>query len=468
MNSATVLVVDDERLIRQYIEVLLDDEGYAPVLAEGAVAARKAFAERAPDAAILDLRLPDGDGLTLLREFREADPDIAILMLSAHGDITIAVEAVKAGAYHFLEKPPKTEILLTSLANALEARTLKRTVSGLRRQAGWHLSGVVIVGKSPAMRRIVDAIEKVAASDASTVLIRGESGVGKEVVAQAIHAHSARSEFPFLEVNCTALPETLLESELFGHERGAFTDARERKLGLLELADRGSVLLDEIGDLPPASQAKLLRFLETRTFKRVGGIRDVSVDVRIIASTNRDLDGAVRDGTFRRDLFYRINVIPLTVPPLRDRPEDVEPLARYFVEQMTAALRRPSRGMAPEAVGMMERYSWPGNVRELRNVIERAVILEDGPEILATHLPDELQPGARAVDLEPGFRLPPAGIDLEELEKDLLRQALRRTRGNKTRAAQLLGLSRDTLRYRIEKYEMAGSGPEDTTPSGQG
>jgi DNA-binding NtrC family response regulator len=452
VHKDRVLVVDDEDLIRRWLDAFLDAEGYEVTLAEDAAAARASFPASPPHAIILDLKLPDGDGMSLLEEFLEADPELAIIMLSAHGDIGTAVNAVKMGAYHFLEKPPKPEVLLTTLAKGLEARSLKRTVSGLRRQAGWLFSGVEIVGRSAAMRKVVDLVGKVAGSDSSTVLVRGESGVGKEVVAQAIHAHSARAEYPFLEINCTALPETLLESELFGHERGAFTDARERKKGLLELADRGTVLLDEIGDLPPGAQAKLLRFLETRTFKRVGGMQDISVDVRIVASTNRDLEAAVRDQSFRRDLFYRLNVIPLTIPPLRERPEDVDPLAKFFLQQLVTAMRRPVKEISREAMAMLERYSWPGNARELRNVIERAVILEEAAEILPEHLPDELQPGARAIDLDPGFSLPPAGVNIEELEKDLLRQALTRTQGNKTRAAELLCLSRDTLRYRLEKY----------------
>ncbi|MFQ6047037.1 MAG: sigma-54 interaction domain-containing protein, partial [Gemmatimonadales bacterium] len=335
-------------------------------------------------------------------------------------------------------------------------RTLKRTVSVLRRQAGWQFADVEVVGRSSAMQHVVDMVGKVAASEGTTVLVRGESGVGKEVVARAIHARSARAEFPFLEINCTALPETLLESELFGHERGAFTDARQRKQGLLELGDRGTVLLDEIGDLPAGAQAKLLRFLETRSFKRVGGVRDISVDVRIIASTNRDLDVAVGDGSFRRDLFYRLNVFPIIIPPLRERAEDVEPLALHFLESMTTALRRPARKISREALRMLERYAWPGNVREVRNVVERAVILEEGEEILPEHLPDELRLGTGAVDLAPGFALPPGGIDLEQLEKDLIQQALVQAQGNKTRAASLLGMSRDTLRYRLEKYELSG------------
>lgn len=458
MSGERILVVDDEKLIRQYLEALLTGEGYDVILADSAATAREAAIQQTPDAAILDLRLPDGDGMTLLKEFLEADPDMATLMLSAHGDIETAVEAVKLGAYTFLEKPPKTEVLLSTLAHALEARSLKRTVSGLRRQAGWQLSGVTIIGRSPAMRDVVDFIAKVATSDSSTVLILGESGVGKEVVAQAIHAHGARAKFPFLEINCTALPESLLESELFGHEKGAFTDARQRKQGLLELADRGTVLLDEIGDLPPGAQAKLLRFLETRTFKRVGGIRDISVDVRIIAATNRNLEQAIQDRSFRPDLFYRLNVIPLTISPLRDRPEDIEPLAQHFLDHFSTTLRRPPRTMSRDAVAVLERYGWPGNVREVRNVMERITILEEEPEIGPEQLPDELRLGARVADLGLGLQLPAAGVDLEELEKDLLRQALERTRGNRTRAAQLLSLSRDTLRYRIEKYHMSDVG----------
>ncbi|MFQ5747468.1 MAG: sigma-54-dependent transcriptional regulator [Gemmatimonadota bacterium] len=460
MADRSVLVVDDESLIRVWLEAHLTEAGYRVAVAESAAAGRAAFKDSPPDGAILDLKLPDGSGMDLLREFMDADPDLTALILSAHGDIGIAVEAVKLGAFHFLEKPPGLELLLNTLEKGLETRSLRRTVSGLRRQAGWQIADVEIVGRSAAMRRVVELVGKVAASESTTVLVRGESGVGKEIVGRAIHAQSARAEFPFLEINCTALPETLLESELFGHEKGAFTDARERKLGLLEMADRGTVLLDEIGDLPPGAQAKLLRFLETRSFKRVGGVRDIEVDVRIVASTNRDLEAAVRTGSFRRDLFFRINVIPLVISPLRERPEDIEPLARYFVERLTASLRRAPRTIAREAMTMLERYAWPGNVRELKNVIERAVILEEGPEILPSHLPDELKPGRRALDLEPEFRLPAGGIDLEDLEKDLIRQALAQTRGNKTRAAELLGLTRDTLRYRIEKYELAAENAE--------
>lgn len=458
MNPAVpsrVLVVDDELLIRAWLEAHLSDAGYLVDVTESLAAARKQFTSHPPDAVLLDLRLPDGNGLDLLREFLEVDPDLVVIILSAHGDIATAVDAVQQGAHHFLEKPPKLEDIQVTLARGLETRGLRRVVSGLRRQAGWQFAGVEIVGRSAAMAHIVELVGKVAASGNTTVMLRGESGVGKEVIAQAIHVRSPRRDFPFLEINCTALPETLLESELFGHEKGAFTDARSRKQGLLELADRGTVLLDEIGDLPLGAQAKLLRFLETHTFKRVGGMRNIAVDVRILASTNRDLEQAMREGQFRQDLFFRLNVVPITIPPLRERAEDVEPLAQHFLNLITTALRRPTRSISRPAMTLLERYGWPGNVRELKNVIERAVILEEGSELLPAHLPEEMKPGGRALDLQPGYRLPPGGIDLEALERDLIRQAMEQVDGNKTRAAGLLGLTRDTLRYRIEKHDLA-------------
>lgn len=454
MTKGRVLVVDDEELIRVWLEAHLSEAGYEVTLAESAEVARQLFHSEPPDATLLDLRLPDGNGLDLLKEVLDVDPNVVPIILTAHGDISTAVDAVKLGAYNFLEKPPKLEDLVITLEKGLETRALKRAVTGLRKQAGWQFAGVEIVGRSEQMQRVVDLVSKVAVTEGTTVLLRGESGVGKEVVARAIHARSPRADFPFLEINCTALPEALLESELFGHERGAFTDAKERKLGLLEVADGGSVLLDEIGDLPLGSQAKLLRFLETRTFKRVGGVRDIKVDVRIIASTNKELEQAVREGGFRRDLYYRLNVVPIVIPPLRERPEDVRPLAEFFLDAMTKSLRRPARTISKTALDMLTRYAWPGNVRELRNVIERATILEEGPEILPDHLPDELRLGSSAIDLSPGYALPPGGIDLDALEKDLIRQALEQAKGNKTRAASLLGMTRDRLRYRLEKYHV--------------
>ncbi|MEZ4588294.1 MAG: sigma-54 dependent transcriptional regulator [Gemmatimonadales bacterium] len=455
-RRSRVLVVDDEQLVRAWLEAHLSESGYDVAVARDATEARRRFAALVPHAVLLDLKLPDGSGLELLKEFVEADPALVAIMLTAHGDVGTAVATVRAGAYHFLEKPPQLEELLLTLAKGLEARQLRHTVSVLRRQAGWRLADVEIVGRSKAMSRVVALVDRVAASDSTTVLIRGESGVGKELIARGVHARSRRHEQPFLEINCTALPETLLESELFGHEQGAFTDAKERKQGLLELADRGTVLLDEIGDLPLGAQAKLLRFLEARSFKRVGGVRDIAVDVRIIASTNRDLEAAVRQGSFRLDLFFRLNVVPILVPALRERPEDVEPLANHLLNRIATTMRRPARVIRRDTLAMLERYAWPGNVRELKNVLERGMIVGDGSQLLPEHLPTELKPGGEARALEPGFRLPPGGIVLEALERDLIRQALEESRGNKTRAAGLLGLTRDTLRYRIEKHGLDG------------
>ena len=447
-----VLAVDDEKLIRVWLATHLEEAGYEVLTAGSLGEARTVLAENPVDALILDLRLPDGHGMDFLGEALESESELVVIVLSAHGDIETAVDAVKLGAYHFLEKPCKLDDLLNTLAKGLETRVLKRTVSGLRRQAGWQIEGVEIIGRSGAMRTIVELIEKVAESESTTVLVRGESGVGKEIVARAIHARSTRRDYPFLEINCTALPETLLESELFGYEKGAFTDARERKKGLLEFADKGTILLDEIGDLAAGSQAKLLRFLETRSFKRVGGVRDIKVDVRIVASTNRDLEAAIAERGFRIDLFYRLNVVPIEIPPLRERTEDIEPLARHYLDHFTTSLRRPARTLAPDTIRLLESYAWPGNVRELKNVMERAVILHDDSVVEPDHLPTILGSGQTGLDRPDGYELPDNGIDLEELEVDLLLQALRRAGGSKTAAARLLGLSRDTFRYRIEKY----------------
>ena len=447
-----VLAVDDEKLIRVWLGTHLEEAGYE-VLTAGTLGEARTLLEQHPiDALILDLRLPDGNGMEFLSEAMETESDLVVIVLSAHGDIETAIDAVKLGAYHFLEKPCTLDDLLITLEKGLETRVLKRTVSGLRRQAGWQIEDVEIIGRSGAMRTIVELIEKVAESEGTTVLVRGESGVGKEIVARAIHSRSTRRDYPFLEINCTALPETLLESELFGYEKGAFTDARERKKGLLEFADKGTILLDEIGDLAAGSQAKLLRFLETRSFKRVGGVRDINVDVRIVASTNRDLEAAIAERAFRVDLFYRLNVVPIEIPPLRERAEDIEPLARHYLDHFTTSLRKPARTLAPDTLRKLASYSWPGNVRELKNVMERAVILHDESVVEPDHLPSLLDDGRTVLGRPDGYELPENGIDLEELEADLLRQALRRAGGSKTSAARLLGLSRDTLRYRIDKY----------------
>jgi DNA-binding NtrC family response regulator len=365
---------------------------------------------------------------------------------------------VKAGAYHFLEKPVDLDDLLITIEKGLEAQRLRREIAALRTQHRWQFANVEFVGRSGAARELAETVEKVARTEAATVLLQGESGTGKDLVARAIHARSSRKDQPFLEINCTTLPEQLVEAELFGHERGAFTDARERKKGLAELADGGTLLLDEIGDMSLGAQAKLLRFLEDSRFRRLGGTADIPVNVRVIAATNQKLDVAVGEGRFRSDLYYRLKVVDLYVPPLRERPEDCAPLALYFVEQLARDLKREPPTVTPEAIRVLEAYHWPGNIRELRNVLERLLIFEETVNILPEHLPLEIRRAALPTNGERHIvQLPAEGFRMEDVERNAIEQALVRTGGNVAGAARLLGLSRDTLRYRIKKYELRTS-----------
>lgn len=454
-----IAVVDDEPLIRTWLAEHLGAAGYAVETAASGEEAQRLVQDKGPALILLDLRLPDADGLGLLEQFREIDREVVVMIMTAYGEIETAVKAVKAGAYHFLQKPLDLDDLLITIEKGLEARGLRKQVAVLREQHRWQFASVELVGRSQAMQEIAQTAEKVGRTESATVLLQGESGTGKDVVARAIHARSARSDHPFLEINCTALPEHLVESELFGHERGAFTDARERKKGLAELADGGTLFLDEIGHAPAGTQAKLLRFLEDSKFRRVGGTNDVRVDVRVIAATNRDLTSAVEDGAFRSDLYYRLNVVPMYIPPLRERLEDVEPLALYFVERLARDLKRDPASLPKSTLRMLEAYPWPGNVRELRNVLERVLILEDTNEIRPEHLPVEIRAGSpRGGSDGRVVQLPPDGLPLLAVERDLIQQALGRAGGNITRAAKLLGLSRDTLRYRIEKYGLHRAG----------
>jgi DNA-binding NtrC family response regulator len=453
-DGIRIAVVDDDALTATWLSEHLRSAGYSVETASTGAAALALVQQTAPALMLLDLRLPDASGLELLELCRKLDRDLMIVMITAYGEIETAVHAVKAGAYDFLEKPPNLEDLLITIEKALEARRLRQRVAVYEEQQSWQFADVKLVGRSAAMGALAETVEKVARAGPVTVLLRGESGTGKDLVARAIHARSDRRDNPFLQINCTALPEHLVESELFGHERGAYTDARERKRGLAELADSGTLFLDEIGDMPWAAQAKLLRFLEDSKFKRVGGTADVRVDVRLVAATNRDLEAAIADKSFRSDLFYRLNVVPIMMPPLRERPEDIAPLTEYFAIQLSRDLKREAPRILPETMAMLEAYDWPGNVRELRNVLERALILEDATELRPEHL--TVQPATATHAASPAgaaaVRLPPGGLVLTEVELELLRQALARTDGNVTRAARLLGLTRDTLRYRMEKY----------------
>ncbi|MFH1765509.1 MAG: sigma-54 dependent transcriptional regulator [Gemmatimonadota bacterium] len=448
-----ILVVDDEELIQVWLGERLRAAGYDVATASTRAEARELVKESNPALMLLDLRLPDGDGIQLLDGFREIDRELVVIIVTAYGEIQTAVEAVKAGAYDFVEKPVEFDSLLLSIEKGLEKRRLRQQVESLREQHRWRFANIDLVARSSAMGAIVNTIKKVAKAESATILLSGESGTGKDLLAKAVHAWSPRADHPFLEINCSALPENLVESELFGHERGAFTDARSRKKGLAELADGGTLFLDEVGDMPPGTQPKVLRFLEDSRFKRVGGTSDIRVDVRVIAATNHNLPQMVETGAFRSDLFFRLNVVPIHIPPLRERPDDIIPLAEYFVEELSKDLKRDPVKLTGSAVRLLESYPWPGNVRELRNILERVLILEDVRELRAEHLPIEIHEARAASGEVSGLRqLPSEGLRLEDVERDLIRQALARSQGNVTRAAGLLGISRDTLRYRLTKF----------------
>jgi DNA-binding NtrC family response regulator len=450
MAKPTILVVDDEALIRWSITERLRAEGYEVLEAETGAAALEQLPEGV-DLALLDYRLPDTDGVTVLRRIKEVDPDILVILLTAFATVDTAVEAMKIGAYHVANKPFNLDELVAMVQRALETTRLRRELRQLRANEARPYSLQRIVGASESMAALRNLVSKVAASPASTVLLTGESGTGKDLVAKVLHYSSARASRPFMNITCSALPETLLESELFGHERGAFTDARLQKRGLLETADGGTVFLDEIGEMVPALQAKLLRVLEEKSFKRVGGAADIRVDVRVIAATNRNLEEEVAKGRFRSDLYYRLNVLPLALPPLRNHLDDVPALVDFFVDGFNREFRKNILGATPAALRVLQAYGWPGNVRELRNVIERAMLLAEGPHLEAHDFAALSAVGAPS----DGIELPPNGVDLEQLERSLVIQALRRSGGNQTKAASLLGLNRDQIRYRIEKFGLS-------------
>jgi len=454
--SASVLVVDDERLIRWSLEQQLQREGYRVHSAENGALALQCAQTEPPDVVLLDVRLPDRDGLELLERFRARDPECLVIMMTAHGGVDSAVRAMKLGAYDYLIKPFDIDELKLTLRKALDTRTLHREVARLQAEASHGSALDDLVGVGESVRDLKVLIQRIAQSDATTVLLQGESGTGKDLVARIIHYASARARGPFLPVNCVALPEHLLESELFGHEKGAFTDAKTQKKGLFEQADGGTVYLDEIGDMRMDLQGKLLRLIEEKTFRRIGGVRDFRADVRIIAATNRDLKNTLAAGQFRMDLYYRLKVFPIVLPPLRDRPEDILLLARCFIGRFSREMRREPPDIAPEAEIWLQQYAWPGNVRELRNVVERALILSAGGTLQAEHLPpemrDKLDAGDSGAAAAATFPLPATGLRLEEVERDLVRQALDASAGNQVRAARLLGISRDALRTRMKKF----------------
>ena len=452
MAKPTILVVDDEALIRWSLTERLKSEGYEVLEAETGAAALEQLPEGI-DLVLLDYKLPDTDGVAVLRKIKEFDQDILVIMLTAFASVETAVEAMKLGAYHFANKPFNLDEVVATVERALETTRLRREVRQYRTNAARPYSLQSIVGSSPAMTALRQLVARVATSPASTVLLTGESGTGKDLVAKIIHYTSDRASRSFMNITCSALPEQLLESELFGHERGAFTDARLQKRGLLETADGGTVFLDEIGEMVPALQAKLLRFLEEKAFKRVGGAHDIRVDVRVVAATNRNLEEEVAKGRFRSDLYYRLNVLPIAIAPLRAHAEDIPLLVEYFIDGFNSEFRKRLLGASPSAYAALQHYGWPGNVRELRNVVERAMLLSDAERLEARDF------AALSTTASPGedFELPAKGVDLEALERSLVSQALKRAGGNQTKAAALLGLNRDQIRYRIEKFGLTVS-----------
>jgi two-component system, NtrC family, response regulator AtoC len=461
--KARVLIVDDEKTFRVVAEAALLAEGYEVVSAASGREALERFREQPPDLVVLDRNLPDTDGLSLLSRFRESETPPLVIMATAYAEVDHAVQALKLGAHDYLTKPLQLPELVHKVSVALQTRRLERRLGAL--QSLGATKRPVHLGDSAAMKRITELVEAVAQSPDTTVLIEGESGTGKQVVASLIHRRTARrSSEPFVELNAASLPEQFVESELFGHERGAFTDAKSQKRGLLELADQGSMFLDEIGELPQTIQAKLLKVLETSTFRRLGGTADVSVDVRFIAATNRNLAKAVEEGAFRKDLYHRLDVFRIELPPLRERPEDVLPLATAFTLELAERMGKHVNGLTPEAEAQLKSYSYPGNVRELRNVIERAVILESGEKISAgsvllnakAAVPAAPAGGASAFEEAMGkLGRPPT---LEEMERDYLARILEYAGGNKSQVSRLTGLSYPTVARKITEYGLEPKG----------
>ncbi len=459
-----ILIVDDETLIRKSLGQVLSRKGYDMTAAASGAEARRLFAPGEFSLVLLDLRLPDASGIDLLREFKAAQPDLLVIMMTAYGSVETAVEAMRLGAYDYVNKPFKSREIEVIVRLALDADQLKREVRELREEALGPFGIKNIVGRDPAMERVFGMVRKVAQNSDVTVLIQGESGTGKEMVARAVHAESQRVARPFVGINCAAIPGNLLESELFGYERGAFTDAKARKIGLVERAQGGTLFLDEIGDMDVQLQAKLLRVLEERTIRRVGGLEQIPVDVRVIAATNQDLEDRLRAGRFREDLYYRLKIISIPLPALRERKADILPLAQHFIQEANRKFHKSVQGFTREAEALLLEYPWPGNVRELKNTIERILILEDTQWIAPEHLPPETLRGRSAGEDEVWIPQEPEilrGISydgvLDDVGRHLIREALRLSRSNKAQAARLLSLDRGTLRYQIKRLGLGES-----------
>ncbi len=462
----TILIVDDEVAIRKSLTHFFTRKEFHVVEGGTPEEAFRRVQEASPDLVLLDLKLPGMDGLAVLEELKRIDDSLAVVMMTGHGDIHTAVDAMKRGAENFLPKPIDLNQLFVTVEKALEKVSLLRRARFFQQKAAPEEGRML--GISDAMKRVEETLRLIARNPDTTVLLMGESGTGKGFAAEWIHAHSPRADQPFVEVNAAGLSATFLESELFGHEKGAFTDARQMKRGLLEVADGGTAFLDEIGDLDPSLQPKLLKVLESKTFRRLGGTDVIKVDVRLICATNVDLARQMQEGRFRQDLYYRLKVMPVTIPPLRQRPEDIEAFAREFLQEFSLRLRRDVQEFTPDALQLLREYDWPGNVRELRNVIERAVILCEAGHITPAYLPQEItrahgsESGAPALDLFRGRPEP-----LETIEKRYIGRVLEFCDGNRSQAAQLLEIARSTLINKIKKYELNGDQDENEGPEGE-
>src|SRR6185369_14228977 len=484
MPSEKILIVDDERLVRWSLRQKCEEWGYHVLEAESGAAGLRMAQHESPDLVLLDVRLGDMNGIDVFEEMKKSGDVRAVIMITADPKLEDVKHALKLGAFDFIGKPLDFDELGVTVKNALEATRLRTEVESLRgevrRRAGFH----EVIGVSTRITELMTFVNKVAASEASTILVQGESGTGKDLIAKSIHYNSHRGDKPFIAINCSAIPETLMEAELFGHEKGAFTDAKSMKKGLFEMADGGTLFLDEIGELSPLLQAKLLRVLEDQVIRRVGGVRDMQVDVRVIAASNRDLEKAVRESQFRQDLYYRLAIIAIFIPPLRDRREDILPLVDFFIERYSRKFRKSVRGINDETRRLLLAHNWPGNVRELKNSIERAMILEDESLLRPAYLPFSVaESGGRTVFERtssdggqqpangrtlPRLYIPEGGTSLEEMERSMVELAMRQANGNQTHAAKLLDISRDALRYKLKKFGLVHAEDEEVPSSEAG
>ena len=451
----SILIVEDEAKMQRLLELNLAEEGYTTRTVSDAEKGLNFLRQERVDLVLTDLRLPGMNGLEFLQAAKRINALLPVVVMTAYGTVETAVDAMKAGASDYVLKPFSMEEIKLVVRKELDVNRLREENRSLREALGRRYDFANIVARSPKMQEVLALVERVAPTN-STVLLGGESGAGKDLIARAIHQHSRRASGPFVKINSTAIPENLLESELFGYEKGAFTGAVTSKPGKFELADKGTIFLDEIGDVPPSTQVKLLRVLQEREFERLGGTKTLKVDVRLLAATNRDLRAALEEGTFRQDLYYRLNVVPVSIPPLREHKEDIPELVDHFIARFAEDSAKKITGITPVALRILMDYHWPGNVRELENIIERAVAFSDGPVIDVADIRLDLSPSVPSAvpgsaALSAGTPFPPAGMTLDQFEDEIIREALRRAQGNKSQAARLLGLSRNAFRYRLDK-----------------